>query len=88
MRKPKVGEETKRKCCGLEVENEETESEEVDRRADETVTGELFQRSHRHLNENANNPIKRPERAERERAGERDAQRKWSTMRECKAEES
>lgn len=39
-------------------------------KADETVTGELFQWSYRHLNENANNLIKGLERAEREREKE------------------
>lgn len=34
------------------------------------MTGELFQWSYRHLNENANNLIKGLERAEREREGE------------------
>lgn len=42
---------------------------EEKKRADETVTGELFQWSYRHLNENANNLIKGLERAEREREG-------------------
>lgn len=37
-------------------------------RTDGSVTGELFQWSYRHLNENANNLIKGLERAERERA--------------------
>lgn len=65
------------------MENEETE---VDRRADETVTGELFQWSYRHLNENANNLIKGLERAERER--ERRHKKVGSRRRRSEVEEA
>lgn len=47
------------------------------------MTGELFQRSYRHLNENANNLIKGLERAEREKEKETLNESREGNEKEC-----
>lgn len=54
-------------------------------RTDKTVTGELFQWSYRHLNENANNLMKGLERLERE--NERETLKENREGNECEVED-